>query len=206
MKRSIWLCTALLLGCAAPALAQTWQVDAAHSTLGFTNTYQNVEYTGQFHRFDAKIVYDPNDLAQAKFDVTVDIASVNTANTERDQALPDKAFFDTAQFPSAHFVTTRFRKGANGEVLADGTLSLRGISKPVTLEVRFAPKGSDATLDVETKLKRLDFGIGSGDWADTSLIGNAVMVHGHLLLTPMLGAPARDASGPLPQGEGRVGW
>lgn len=179
-----WVFAPLLLLLSGTAFAREWKVDAAHSSLTFTGTYQGESFEGRFKRFDAKINYDPADLAQAKFDVTVDIASVNTANTERDQALPDKAFFDTAQFPSAHFVTTRFRKGANGEVLADGTLSLRGISKPVTLEVRFAPKGSDATLDVETKLKRLDFGIGSGDWADTSMIGNAVMVHGHLLLQP----------------------
>jgi polyisoprenoid-binding protein YceI len=167
------------------ASARAWKVDAARSTLAFTGTYQGEKFEGRFKRFDAKINYDPADPAQAKFDVTVDIASVDTANTERDQALPGKAFFDTAQFPKAHFVTTRFRKGANREVLADGMLSLRGVSKPVTLAVKFAPQGNGAILEVSTTLKRLDFGIGSGDWADTSMIGNEVTVHGHLLLTPM---------------------
>jgi polyisoprenoid-binding protein YceI len=81
-------------------------------------------------------------------------------------------------------VTTRFRKAANGQVLADGTLTLRGVSRPVTLAVRFAPQGNGAILDVSTTLKRLDFGIGGGDWADTSMIGNDVTVHGHLLLQP----------------------
>ncbi|MGN6314531.1 MAG: YceI family protein [Rhodanobacteraceae bacterium] len=179
------LVLALLMSLPVVAFARAWRVDAAHSSLGFTGTYQGEQFEGRFKRFDAKISYDPADLAQSRFDVTVDIASVDTANTERDQALPGKAFFDIAQFPRAHFVTARFRKGANGGMLADGVLSLRGASKPVTLVVKFAPQANGATLDVSTTLKRLDFGIGSGDWADTSMIGNEVTVHGHLVLSPM---------------------
>ncbi|MEO6968807.1 MAG: YceI family protein [Rhodanobacteraceae bacterium] len=166
----------------APAPAQAWTVDQARSTLTFTGTYQGEKFEGRFKRFDARTVYyDPANLADAKFDVSIDIASVDTANAERDQALPGADFFDTAKFPQAHFVTTSFRKDARGEVLADGMLSLRGVSKPVTLRVTYAP-GSE-TLDVDATLKRLNFGIGGGDWADTSLIGNAVTVHGHLVLT-----------------------
>ncbi|HKZ11882.1 MAG TPA: YceI family protein [Rhodanobacteraceae bacterium] len=176
------LCVAMLLGLAAPALAQTWQVDAASSTLTFTNTYQNVEYTGQFHRFDATIVYDPNDLAHAKFDVSVDVASLDTQNSERDHTALGADFFATAKFPKAHFVTTAFRKAADGKVIADGVLTLRGISRPVALTVAFAPRGDSATLDVTAPLKRLDFGIGMGQWADPSMIGNSVTVRGHLLL------------------------
>jgi polyisoprenoid-binding protein YceI len=179
-----WMCLAALLGFAAPALANPWRVDAAHSTLTFTNTYQNVSYTGQFRRFTATIDYDPNDLSHAKFDVSVDITSLDTQNAERDHTALGADFFDTAKFPNAHFVTTSFRKTANGKVLAEGTLTLRGISKPVTLDVKFSPKGGTATLDVTARLKRLDFGIGTGQWADPSMIGDDVTVHGHLVLHP----------------------
>lgn len=176
------LCVVMLLGWAAPALAQTWQVDAAHSTLTFTNSYQNVEYAGRFRRFDADITYDPRDLAHAKFDVSVDIASLDTQNSERDQAALGTDFFDAAKFPKAHFVTTAFRKSADGKVIADGVLTLHGVSKPVVLAVAFAPHGDTATLDVTAQLKRLDFGIGTGQWADPSMIGDGVTVQGHLLL------------------------
>lgn len=182
MKR--FAAAAMMLALPFAALAQQWKVDPAHSALTFTGTYQGEKFEGRFKRFDAKIDYDPAQLTNAKFDVTIDIAGVDTANTERDQVLPGKDFFDTAQFPRAHFVTTRFRKSANGEVLADGTLTLRGITKPVTLKVKFTPQGTGAMLDVDTTLQRLDFGIGSGDWADTSMIGNDVAVHGHLALLP----------------------
>ena len=183
MMRAIgWLGVVTMLGFAAPVFAQTWQVDPAHSTLAFTNAYQDVEYTGQFRRFTAVIVYDPNDLAHAKFDVGIDVTSFDTQNSERDHTALGADFFDTAKFPKAHFVTTSFRKVANGEVLADGQLSLRGITRPVTLVVKFVPHGDTATLDVTAQLKRLDFGIGTGQWADPSMIGNGVTVHGHLLL------------------------
>ncbi|HEX5960849.1 MAG TPA: YceI family protein [Rhodanobacteraceae bacterium] len=167
---------------ALPAWAQTWQVDYARSSLTFTNTYQTVTYSGQFRRFSAAIDYDPADLAHAKFDVSVDITSLDTQNSERDQAALDAAFFDATQFPKAHFVTSGFHADAQGKVVAAGVLTLRGISKPVTLDVTFVPHGDAATLDVSAQLERLDFGIGTGEWADTSMIGNTVGVHGHLLL------------------------
>lgn len=162
--------------------ANAWTVDAAHSTLTFSGTYQGEKFEGHFKHFDAKTInYDPANLQDAKFDVMIDIASIDTANSERDQALPGAAFFDTAKFPQAHFIATHFRKDANGQVFADGTLALHGISKPVTLRVTYSP--NKQTLDVDATLKRLDFGIGSGDWSDTSMIGNDVAVHGHLALT-----------------------
>lgn len=164
------------------ASAQTWRVDAAHSTLGFTNTYQNVAYAGQFRKFTATIEYDPADLADARFDVTVDITSLDTRNSERDQEALAADFFDVARFPRAHFVTTAFHASADGKVTADGVLTLRGISKPVVLDVKFVRKGAIATLDVTAHVKRLDFGIGTGEWADTTMIGNDVAVHGHLVL------------------------
>ena len=183
MRRMIvgW-CAAVLSAIALPALAQAWQVDAAHSTLGFTNTYQNVEYSGRFRRFDASITYDPADLAHAKFVVTVDITSLDTQNAERDHAALGADFFDTAKFPTARFVTTAFRRTTDGKVEADGVLILRGVSKPVTLAVKFVGHGNTATLDVTTHLKRLDFGIGAGQWADPAMIGLDVAVHGHLQL------------------------
>ena len=128
-----WLSAVMLLGLAAPAFAQTWQVDPAHSALTFANTYQDVEYTGQFRRFTAAIDYDPGDLAHAKFDVSVDIASFDTRNSERDHAALGAEFFDASKFPRARFVTTAFHKAADGKVIADGKLTLRGITRPVTL-------------------------------------------------------------------------
>lgn len=151
------------------------------STLGFTGSFQGAAFQGSFKQWNASIRYDPAQLARARFDVSVQLASVAVPDKDQQAALPGVNFFDVARYPSARFVTTGFRN-AGGKVIADGTLTLRGVTKPVNLAVSFVPNGDGATLDVTTVLKRLDFGVGSGDFADTSVIGADVKVQAHLRL------------------------
>ena len=162
------------------AHAREWRVDPAVSSLGFKGSYQGDPFEGRFKAFDATIRYDANRLADAKFEVTVDLASVDTQSAERDDTLQGGDFFDTGKFPKAHFVTDSFAKGADGSVVANGKLTMRDITRPVTLKVTFVEREGGATLDVDTVLRRADFGLGSGsDWSD---IGAEVPVHGHLVL------------------------
>jgi len=169
---------ALLLPTAA--FARDWNVDAAKSTLGFKGSYQKEGFNGSFKKFDATIAYDAPDPTKGKFDVTIDLASADTASAERDDTLKGGDFFATAKFPKAHFVTSSFAKAADGSTTAQGTLTIRDQRKPVTLKVAFVESGNTATLDVDTVLKRADFGLGTGsDWSD---VGTDVPVHGHLVL------------------------
>ncbi|MET0330124.1 MAG: YceI family protein [Dyella sp.] len=179
---------ALTLGAFALALAlplvghaADYAVQPAQSKLGFTSNFQGTAFDGSFAKWTAAISYDPANPATDKFDVTVDLASVHTGDKDRDGALPGADFFNTAKFPQAHFVTTGFRKNGT-QVIADGNLTLRGVTKPVSLTVVFAPAGAGATLDVSGTVKRLDFGVGSGDYADTSVIGADVKINAHLVL------------------------
>jgi polyisoprenoid-binding protein YceI len=173
-------CLLSLLFLSSPLLAADYTMGKG-STLGFTGIFQGEAFKGRFGDFQAKISYDPADLASASFDVTVHLASANTGDTDRDESLPGSDFFNITKFPTAHFVTSRFRE-EGGKVIAEGTLDLKGVSKPVNLEVTFAPREGGATLDVSARLNRLDFGIGSGDFADTSTIGAEVTVNAHLEL------------------------
>ncbi|HET7359375.1 MAG TPA: YceI family protein [Rhodanobacteraceae bacterium] len=181
MKRLPSILSLLLLSSlSCAAWAKDWQVDAAHSTLGFTGQYQGDAFHGTFKRFGAKIRYDPANLATASFDVTVDLGSVDTQSSERDETLTGTDFFDIASTLQAHFVSRSFARGADGSVTAQGILTLHDVSKPVTLKVTFTPAGGGATLDVDATLNRLDFNLGSSnDWVD---IGKTVAVHGHLQL------------------------
>ncbi|KQZ71171.1 polyisoprenoid-binding protein [Rhodanobacter sp. Root561] len=174
---------AILLALALPGIAAAtdYTVQPASSTLGFSNTFQGESFDGRFGQWTAAISYDAANLASSKFDVEVDLASVKTGDSDRDSALPGSDFFDVAKFPKAHFVTTGFRQ-VGSKVIADGTLTLHGISKPVSLDVTFKPQASGATLDVAGTVKRLDFGVGTGDYADTSVIGGDVKVTAHLQL------------------------
>ena len=173
-------CALLTLG-GSPAYARDWHTDATGSSLTFKGTYQDGPFEGRFNKFDAAIAFDEADLSKAKFDVKVNVASVATESAERDDTLKTPEFFDSVRFPQAHFVTESFARGADGGLEAKGTLTIRDTTRPVLLKVKFVANGATATLDVDTTLNRLDFGLGAGgDWAD---IGKDVPVHGHLVLT-----------------------
>ena len=179
MKRLAILLLALVLP--GVATATDYTVQPAASQVGFSAVFQGESFDGHFGQWTAAINYDPANLAASKFNVTVTLASVKTGDSDRDSALPGKAFFDITQFPEAHFVSTGFHR--NGEqVIADGTLTLRGVAKPVSLDIAFKPQAGGAALDVAGTVKRLDFGVGSGDYADTSVIGADVKISAHLQL------------------------
>lgn len=174
----------LLLAFALPGLASAadYAVQPAASKLGFSTTFQGQSFDGSFGKWTAVISYDAAKLAASKFDVNVDLASAKTGDNDRDGALPGADFFNVAKFPQGHFVTTGFRQNG-AQVVADGTLTLRGVTKPVSLNVTFKPQGTGATLDVTGSVKRLDFGVGGGEYADTSVIGADVKINAHLVLT-----------------------
>lgn len=173
----------LLLAAAIPGVAGAadYTVQQASSKLGFTSNFQGQSFDGTFGKWTAAISYDAAKLATSKFDVEVDLTSAKTGDNDRDGALPGPDFFNAAKFPKAHFVTTAFRQNG-AQVVADGNLTLRGVTKPVSLNVTFKPQGAGATLDVTGSVKRLDFGVGGGEYADTSVIGPDVKINAHLTL------------------------
>jgi len=151
------------------------------STLGFSASYEGEGFDGRFVRFTPQIRFDPAKLATSRFDVGIDLASAKTDNDERDEALTGREFFDTRKNPQARYIATRFRALGGNRYAADGTLSLHGANRPVTLTFTWTP-GAKPVLVGETKLKRLDFGIGTGDWADTDALPNEVKVRTRLVL------------------------
>ena len=176
---------ALLLALALPftAGATDYAVQPAASTLSFSGTFQGEVFHGHFGQWTATISYDAAALASSKLDVEVQLASVKTGDKDRDGALPGSDFFNVAKFPKAHFVSTSFHQNG-AKVVAEGKLTLRGVTRPVSLDVTFKPQGNGATLDVTGTIERLDFGVGGGDYVDTSVIGADVKITAHLQLAP----------------------
>lgn len=173
---------ALLLLLALPALADATDYHVLPaSRLGFSGSFQGATFDGSFAKWTAQIRYDPAQLATSRFDVSVDTASAHTGDNDRDGALPGDDFFNVARFPTAHFVSSGFRQ-AGGKVVVDGRLTLRGVTRPISLDVTFVSNAQGATLDASGTLNRLDYGVGGGEYADTSVIGAQVQVHAYLLL------------------------
>jgi polyisoprenoid-binding protein YceI len=109
------------------------------------------------------------------------MTSVDTKDKDRDTTLKGSDLFDVAKNPSAHYLTKAISKGANGYT-ATGSLTLRGVTKDVPIEFQFTPGSGGAKLEGTATIKRLDFGVGQGDWKATDQVGDAVKVNFSLAL------------------------
>jgi polyisoprenoid-binding protein YceI len=147
------------------ANAAPWKMDAAKSQLGFSGTQTGAAFKGHFTRFSAQIDFDPDHPQTSRIAVTIDPASAVTGDSQRDTALPDKDWFDTAHFPQAKFVTSSIRKTGANAYAAAGILTLRGIAKPVTLPFTLTIDGATAHAKGRLNLVRTAFGVGQGTWA-----------------------------------------
>ena len=174
---------ALLLAIAAvPCLAADY-VQAPGSTLTFAGSYQGEVFTGRFPGFTTKLSFDPRHLAASNLDVAIPLAGATTGVEEFDAEMIGSAGFNAAKFPQARYTATRFRALGGNRYAADGALSLRGISKPVTLVFTWTA-GARPVLAGKATVKRLDFGVGGGEWADTSLLPNDIAVSTRVHLRP----------------------
>ncbi|TKR30867.1 YceI family protein [Luteimonas gilva] len=165
---------ALVAMMSAPAMAADY-VQAPGSTLAFASQYDGETFTGSFPGFSTQLSFDPAQLAKAKLDVTIPLAGAKTGNADRDSTLKEADFFNVAKFAQARYTASKFRSLGGNRYAADGTLSLRGVSKPVTLDFTWTP-GAKPVLSGKATVKRLDFGVGGGDWADTKTIPNEVAI------------------------------
>lgn len=186
MTLTVRLIGLLLLTATLPVAARDWQM-AKGSSLSFSSSFQGEAFNGNFNRFTPQIRFDPKQLTQARFDVAIDLASADTRNGERDETLKTSDFFDVRKTPSARYTATIFKDLGNGRYQANGSLSLRGISKPVVLVFSWKP-GASAILTGEASVNRLDFKVGTGDWSDTGILPNAVKIKTVLILVPKVPA------------------
>ncbi len=175
------LVLALAFGGVALAATQ-WTLQPRESKLTFVGTQAGAEFEGTFQRFTADIKFDPQDLGGSRFEVRIEMASVDSRDSERDDTVKSDDLFAVKQFPTAHYVAERFTAKGGGKYAAAGKLTLRNVMRDVPIEFTFEKKDSGAWLKGSAQLKRLDFGVGQGDWKDISTVGNEVKVNFVLLL------------------------
>jgi len=165
---------------AAPA----WTADPAQSTLSFIGTQQGEKFNGVIKRFRPVIRFAATDLPGSSLDVSMDLTSIDTKSPDRDQALATDAWFDYKHFATATFKSVGALRASAGGATADADLTIRGKTKRIVFPFRWTAAGPNATLDARVTLDRIDFGLGTGEWADDSAVGHKVDVIVHLVLKP----------------------
>lgn len=157
-----------------------WVIDREHSRIEFEATQYGEAFKGSFENFNGQIVFDPDELDKSSANIKIDITSIETGASDRDDQAKSADWFDVAQFPLAVFSAESFEKTGENQYLAHGSLTIRGIAVPVALpfELKITEDGEGNRADMEavTTLRRLDFGIGQGQWQETDAIGNDVKV------------------------------
>ncbi|MDA3148063.1 YceI family protein [Leucobacter sp. UCMA 4100] len=144
--------------------AGTWTIDPAHSEVTFSVRHMAIsKVKGRFENFDATFVTAPNPL-DSTVKATVEVASVNTKQAQRDEHLRTSDFFKADEFPQLTFESTGARE-ENGELKVDGNLTMRGVTKPVTFDFEFGGVVVDgygqtkAGFEAKTVVNREDFGV-----------------------------------------------
>lgn len=172
--------------------AADWQL--AEGTLSFAGTQQEEPFEGVFRRFTVALAFDPASPEQARFDVRVDLASADSRQEERDSALAGPEWFDVATSAEARFTAQGARTDGTGFVVP-ARLTLRGVTKDLSFPFTWTTTDRGPRLRASVTLDRLDFGLGSGEWADPEWVGHAVRVDVDILLAPVP-APPGPATAP----------
>lgn len=169
----------------ASAATTSWTIDPAHSQLTFHPRLAGGEFAGRFERFEATIRFDPADLAHSSLQVVVDLLGARTGDTDRDAALQGSDFFQTTRWPRGTFNSTGIRSLGGGRYEATGRLTLRDVTRDVRVQFRFdptAPSRGAVHMTGSSNVRRLEFGVGQGDWRSTEWLDDAVRVEFDLAL------------------------
>jgi len=144
----------------------TWTIDIAHAQIGFKIKHLVIStVSGKFTSFEGKLEGDPEDLTKAKISFSADIDSINTGNEQRDGHLKSADFFDAANHPKLTFSSTTIEKKNDTEYKVSGDLTIRGTTKPITLNVEFGGIQNNlygqtvAGFEITGKIKRQDYGL-----------------------------------------------
>jgi polyisoprenoid-binding protein YceI len=176
-------CASLSAAVCAAGPATSYSADPGQSRLEFVGVQAGAEFKGVFRKFTAAVDFAPDSLPSSRFDVQIDLNSVDSMDKDRDTTIRGSDIFDVAHFPTAHYVTRSISKTAAGYTSV-GALTLRGVTKDVAIDFQFTPSAGGAKLDGSGKLKRLDFGAGQGDWKSTEWVADAVKISFSLALKP----------------------
>lgn len=170
---------AALLGTPALAGTTTWQIDPNHANAQFIVRHLGISNVqGEFTKVNGTITLDDEDITKSSVSATIDVNSIDTRVAMRDNDLKSQHFFDAAEYPTITFQSTKITKTGDNTYQMAGNLTIRGVTKPVTLDVSglSAPIQAMGTtrrgISATTKINRQDFGVS----ADPGMVGDDITI------------------------------
>lgn len=165
--------------------ASQWKIDKSHTSVNFSINHFFSSVTGKFKTFDGNFLFDPANLKGSKADFTIAVKSVDTDDKKRDEHLQSADFFDAKAFPNMTFKSTKIEKKSETEFLVHGKLTIKDKSKDVILPFKITGEMEHPMMKgtiilgvvMDVTIDRTDYGVGTGDWATTMVVGDEVRIH-----------------------------
>jgi len=179
----IVIATAWLLAAAAAGAQTVAKLLPAQSEIAFVSKQMGVPVEGVFKKFDARIELDPKKPEAGKVTFTIDTGSASLGIAETDAELHKPEWFNAPKFPQATFQSSAIKGSGTGKFEVTGKLAIKGNVRDVVVPVSVTQSAGTSVATGSFTIKRLEFKIGEGDWADTSMVANDVQVHFKLTLT-----------------------
>lgn len=173
----------LLLATASARATEQSEVQVAQSAIAFAYKQMGVNMDGRFKHFAAHLSFDPSKPATASTLVSIDLASIDAGSPEANDAVLDKDWFNAKAYPSATFVSSAVRALGGNHYEATGKLTIKGRARDMVVPFTVTPTGNKTAFDGVFNIRRLDYAIGEGAWADLSTIANAVQIRFHIVAT-----------------------
>lgn len=153
-----------------------WQIDYADSYIRFTGDQAGASFDGEWQDWSASMRFDAEQLEDSVFDVTIRTVAVETGDDDRDSTIVGAEWFDTANYPEAHYRTSSFTALGNVGFTAEGQLIVKDSAADVALEFTVQREGERRILMGFARVERLALGLGTGEWEDTTWVSNEVTV------------------------------
>jgi polyisoprenoid-binding protein YceI len=168
--------TALILALAAPVIAAVLKTDNAKSSVSAVFKQMNVPVEGKFRKFAAQIDFDSAKPEASKAAIDIDVAGFDLGDAEFNKEVLKKEWFNSAQFPKASFISSVIKPGAGGKFDVSGKLTVKGKTADVSFPLTLKKEGTTQVFEGALPIKRLAFNIGEGEWKDTSMVADEVVI------------------------------
>ncbi len=170
------LLPASLIGIAIAVSAAPLKADLASSSVAAVFKQMNVPVEARFKKFTAQVDYDPAKPESSKATVDIDTASLDLGEAEMNREVAKKEWFNSAQFPKASFVSSSIKPAGAGKLTVAGKLAIKGKSVEVSFPLTVKAEGGKQVFEGALPIKRLAFNIGEGEWKDTSMVADEVVI------------------------------
>lgn len=187
----------LLLGviavstCSLAAAVEFNSVQPESSRITFTSKQMSVPIEGKFGKFSAQLSLDPAKPEMGRAQIDIDLNSIDAGNEDANAEIKRKLWFDTQNFPTARFVSNAIKASGPGRYESPGKLNIKGRNLDIVAPFTFKAEGAGGRIEGSFTIKRLAYGIGEGEWADTGTVANEVIVKFSL---HVVAAPAAAAT------------